>query len=279
MPQSKVLIAQAIFLSGILFLLGGCEQSAPPRIETAPTLSVEELLTHPQTYAHTMVKAKGCFVLGLESMTLRPCDSLEPNRTIWIEDVRFFHEMQRNRLPVVPVVLPKGLEEPTIERVLFKYDERRNAEAWRKLTPSPDREQAVLEVVLLAQFEIVALQFPLEAQSGFGHLGAHSHELILADVLSNIPAQFSARTEQIQSSAAMPTTVCEIVEDALPFVGKKVRFSARYSSDGIERSVLTNPSCGRGIEPSVPDEVKQHPDIEALDRALGQGSGEQSTNA
>jgi len=128
-----------------------------------------------------------------------------------------------------------------------------------------------LEVVLLGQFETVAQQFPLETQSGFGHLGAYSHELILADVLSNKPVQFSARPGQTQSSEAIDTTVCEIVEDPLRFVGKRIRFSARFDSDGIERSVLTDPSCGRGIEPFVPDEVEQHPDIEALDRALDQG--------
>ena len=176
-----------------------------------------------------------------------------------------------HRLPDAPVPMPKGLEMPAIKKELFNYDERRNAETWKKLKPSPDREQAVLEVVLLGQFETVAQQFPLETQSGFGHLCAYSHELILADVLSYKPAQFSARTGQTHSSEVVNTKVCEIVEDALQFVDKRVRFSARFDSDGIERSVLTDPSCGRGIEPFVPDEVEQHPDIEALDRALDQG--------
>ena len=140
-----------------------------------------------------------------------------------------------------------------------------------KLKPSPDLEQAVLEVVLLGQFETVEQQVVPETQSGFGHLGAYSHELILADVVINEPAQLSAQTEQTQTSKAINTTVCEIVEDPLRFVGKRVRFSARFDSDGIERSVLTDPSCGRGIEPFVPDEVEQHPDIDAFDRALDQG--------
>ncbi len=271
MPQSKVLKTQAIFLSGIFLLMGGCKQSVPPKIETDPTLSVEELLANSQSHAHTMVKVSGCFVLGLESVTLRPCNAREPGDAIWVEDARFVQEMQKHRLPDVPDAIPKGLEKPAIKKELFTYDERRNAEAWKKLRPSSDPEQTVSKVVLLGQFETVAQQIAPETQSGFGHLDAYSHELILADVLSNKPAQLSAQTEQSQASKAISTTVCEIVEDPLRFVGKRVRFSARFDSDGNERSVLTDPSCGRGIEPFVPDEVEQHPDIEALDRALGQG--------
>ena len=90
-----------------------------------------------------------------------------------------------------------------------------------------------------------------------------------ADVLSSRPARFSGQTEQ--SSKAVNVTACEIVEDALRFVGKRVRFSAKFQSDGTEHSVLTDPACGRGIEPFVPDEVEQHPDIQALDRALDKG--------
>jgi hypothetical protein len=270
MPQSKVLRTQAI-LSGIYLLLGGCKQSIPPKIETAPTLSVEELLANPQSHAHTMVKVSGCFVLGLESVTLRPCNTSELGDAIWVEDVRFAQEMQKRRLPDVPDVIPKGLEKPATKKELFTYEEKRNAEAWKKLTPSSDSEQAVLEVLLLGQFETGARQVAPGTQSGFGHLGAYSHELILADVLSNKSVQLSAQTEQTQASKAISTTVCEIVEDPLRFVGNRVRFSARFVSDGIEHSVLMDPGCGRGIEPFVPDEIERHPDLEALDRVLGQG--------
>jgi len=272
MPQSKVPKSQAIFLSGIFLLLGGCKQFAPPKIETAPTLSVEEILANPQRHAHTMVKVSGCLVLGLESVTLRPCGTSKLEESVWVEDAGFVHEMKKHGLPDLPDAIPKELKKPLIEneRELFTYDEKRNSEAWKKLIPSPDQEHAVSEVVLLGQFETVAQQVAPETQSGFGH-GAYLHELILADVLSNKPAQLSAQTEQTQVSKAISATVCEIVEDPLRFVGKRVRFSASFVSDGIERSVLTDPSCGRGIEPFVPDEVEQHPDIEILDRALGQG--------
>jgi hypothetical protein len=208
-------------------------------------------------------------VLGLESVTIRPCRADEAGDAIWVEDMRFVQEKQKLRLPDVPDAIPKGLEKPAAKKELFIYDERRNAEAWKKLKPLPEPEQTVLEVVLLGQFETVAHQAVPETQPGFGHLGSYSHELILADVVSNKPAELSAQTEQTQTSGAINTTVCEIVEDPLRFVGKRVRFSARFSS--IEWSVLTDPSCGRGIEPFVSNEVEHHPDIEAFDRALGQG--------
>ena len=75
MPQSKIQNAQVVFVAGISLLLGGCKQTVPPKIETAPTVSVEELLANPEDYAHTMVKASGCFVRGLEGMTLRSCSA------------------------------------------------------------------------------------------------------------------------------------------------------------------------------------------------------------
>ena len=135
MPQRKVLNAQAIFLSGIFFLLGGCKQAVPPKIETAPNLSVEELLANPQSHAHTMVKVSGCFVLGLESVTIRPCSASEPGDAIWVEDTRLVQEMQKHRLPDVPDAIPKGLERPAIKKKLFIYDERRNAETWKNSSP------------------------------------------------------------------------------------------------------------------------------------------------
>jgi hypothetical protein len=267
MPQSKIPNAQVIVVVGISFFLGGCKQTVPPRVETAPTVSVEELLANPQRYAHTIVKASGCFVRGLEGMTLRSCGRSGIREAIWVEDARFVQEMQKHRLPDVPDAIPKGLERPAINNQLFTYDEKRNAEAWKELKPSSDLQQTVLEVVFLGQFESIAV--PVMAKSAFGRLGAYSHELILADVLSSRPAQCSGQTEQ--SSKAVNVTVCDVVDDPLRFAGKRVRFSAKFQSDGIENSVLTDPNCGRGIEPFVPDEVEQHPDIQALDLALDEG--------
>ena len=271
MPQSKVQKAQTVFLSAIFLFMGGCEKSVTPKSGTTPTLSVEELLANPQSHAHTMVRVSGCFVLGLASVTLHPCIAGETGDGIWIEDARFVQELRKHELPGVPDVTPKGLEKPAIRRELFTYDDRRNAEAWNKLRPSPGTVQAVLEVMLLGQFETGAQQDAPEMQSVSGHLTAQPPVLILADVLSSKPAQLSARTEQPQASKPISTTACEIVEDPLRFVGRRVRFSARFYSDGIEHSVLADLGCGRGIEPFIPDEIEGHPDIEALGRVLGQG--------
>lgn len=40
---------------------------------------------------------------------------------------------------------------------------------------------------------------------------------------------------------------------------------------GTEWAVFVDPRSSRGIEPFIPDEVKGHPGLEAIDRALGQG--------
>ena len=197
MPQSKIQNAQVVFVVGISLLLGGCKQTVPQKIETVPTVSVEELLANPQGYAHTMVNASGCFVRGLEGMSLRSCGASGMGEAICVEDARFVQEMLKHRLPDVPDAIPKGLERPPIKRQLFTYDEKHNAEAWKELKPSSDREQTVLELVLLGQFETAAV--PLMGQSAFAHLGAYSHELILADVVSNKPAQLSALIELIGS--------------------------------------------------------------------------------
>jgi len=267
MPQSKILNIQVISIFGICLLLGTCKQSAPPKTQTLPTVSIEELLADPQSHAHTMVRVSGCCLVGLESVTLRPCN--EPREAIWIEDMKFVQAMENRRLPDMPDAIPKGLEKPAIEKELFAYDEKRNAAAWEKLQPSENRKPTVLEVVLLGQFDTAAV--PVMGQTAFGHLGAYSHQLILADVFSSKPVRFSTDKKETQSSKAIETTVCEVVGDALRFVGERVRFSARFVSDGRHGSVLIDSNCGRGIEPFVADEVEQHPDIQALDRALGKG--------
>jgi len=68
----------------------------------------------------------------------------------------------------------------------------------------------------------------------------------------------------------LDTTVCEIVRDTHRFDGKMVRFPATFQS-GRHESVLTGPECVRGIIPFVPNEIENHPDIEALDDALDRG--------
>lgn len=81
----------------------------------------------------------------------------------------------------------------------------------------------------------------------------------------------SSQTKPTLWKKPVDTTVCEIVQSTQRFDGKRVRFVADFRSDGIERSVLTDSKCGRGIIPFVPDEVEHHPDVEAFDRATDTG--------
>ena len=258
----------AVLLVLLFTFTGGCNQSSAPKVVPIPSLSVEELLTNPQTYSHTMVKVSGCFYQGFESSVLNSCGNRNPAQRIWVEDAALYVESMKSLTshPGMPDVTPTELKSPAKQKQLFTfpYDEVRNSQAWQKLASSPNQERVASEVVLMGEFETEASS-PERRKFGFGHLGAYAHELILIDVISTKP------TKPDQSSKAINTTLCEVVEDALQFDGKRVRFSAKFVSDGIERSVLTDFSCSRGIEPFVPDEVEHHPDIEAFDRATDTG--------
>src|SRR3981189_360981 len=127
MPRSKIQNAQVVFVVGISLLLGGCKQTVPQKIETAPTVSVEELLANPQSYAHTMVNASGCFVRCLEGMSLRSCGASGMGEAIWVEDARFVQEMLKHRLPDVPDAIPKGLERPPIYFRIARHRLKRTA--------------------------------------------------------------------------------------------------------------------------------------------------------
>ena len=81
----------------------------------------------------------------------------------------------------------------------------------------------------------------------------------------------SGQAKRITLLMPLDTSVCELVNDSQKFDGKAVRFPARFQSDGIHSSVLTESGCSRGIIPFFPDEIEHHPDIEALDVALAKG--------
>jgi hypothetical protein len=94
------------------------------------------------------------------------------------------------------------------------------------------------------------------------------------------------RSSQNARTTPTKTTITELVDHAETFNGKRVQVSAVFVTDGIERSVLlepncnpvdltkvtpNHPQCNRGINPWIADGVEHHPDIEAFDRALGEG--------
>ena len=162
-----------MFCAVPLAFLGGCNQFIP-------TFTVEELLANPQTHSHTMVKARGCLVYGMEKLVLQPCKGQNQSQIIWIDDAESnrpgFWGNDRSPAPHV--------------KLMFKYDEARDRRASKELgtilTAIPEQEQMSPEVVLLGQFETIAPRVAnSKTELGFGHLGAYAHELILRDVLGS----------------------------------------------------------------------------------------------
>jgi hypothetical protein len=72
------------------------------------------------------------------------------------------------------------LKRPANGKLLFEYDEKCNLQAWDKLDSV---DQTASQVLLLGQFKTISPQVPVTMESGFGHLNAYEHELILVDVL------------------------------------------------------------------------------------------------
>lgn len=175
-----------VFLS-----VAGCNRSSTPQIAPIPSLTVEELLANPQSHSHTLVKVTGCFVTGMETTVLRPCSTKDPADRIWVENAGMF-EFEKLRLPEVPAAIPPELRSSALESKrsskgtdLFQYDAERSARAWQKLESLSGSGPTAPRVVLLGQFETNAPRSPGEMESGFGHLGACAHELILVDVLDS----------------------------------------------------------------------------------------------
>ncbi len=165
--------------------VASCNQSSAPKtlpVPSAPVAapstnpltkdvySVEELVANPQNFAHTMVTVRGCFVRNFELEVLEPCGGgLTREKLIWVEDAGSVAMMLRSGPEFIPYT-PKG-------GLLFAYDGARDLRAWQELPSGYSMVDS--EVVLLGQFET--------STGGFGHLGAYSNELIVADVLSNKP--------------------------------------------------------------------------------------------
>jgi hypothetical protein len=97
-----------------------------------------------------------------------------------------------------------------------------------------------------------------------------------------------SRLPQSASDKSTATTITALVKKSATFTGKRVRVSASFHGDGIERSVLMEPNCGlldatsktpppgepqcyRGIVPTESDKAENDPGNQDLDRALAQG--------
>ena len=78
------------------------------------------------------------------------------------------------------------------------------------------------------------------------------------------------------------TTITQLIRSAANFEGKRVRLAASFHTDGIERSVLLEPTCTsetllpdspqcrRGIMPFDSDKARTDPGNAELDRVLAQ---------
>jgi hypothetical protein len=163
-------------------LCAGCTRTVGPKIAPIPTLTVEELLASPRNYSHKLIKVRGCFVSGFEKTVLQPCQSKIHSDQIWVDNALIYHELS---LPRIPEATPDELKNPELKhpadgKLLFQYDEKRDSRAWDKLG---SLDQTAPQVLLLGQFETISSQVPVTMESGFGHLNAYVHELILVDVL------------------------------------------------------------------------------------------------
>jgi len=79
-----------------------------------------------------------------------------------------------------------------------------------------------------------------------------------------------------QSQPAEPekpveTTVCQLVAHCKRFDGKRVQFRASVISDGFEYTALVDSECKQGIVPQTSNEADKRPDVDAFNRALGEG--------
>lgn len=132
---------------------------------------VEQIFANPQAFVHRIVTIRGRYLSGFEISDLTTCANGHIEK-LWVENAS------------AVVLMAKAIEQlPSRERwdspiLRFKFDEQKNAVAWRKLGVSRLTSYCS-DVTLVGQFETKTL-----AANGFGHLNAYKHELIVLNVLS-----------------------------------------------------------------------------------------------
>jgi hypothetical protein len=137
--------------------------------KSAPVLSIAELLANRQTYAHTMVIVRGCYVEGFELSELMECF---PKGSLRDQRVECSLKDQRAQL-VNGIWVEKYPSYLSNTELVFNYREAKDLQERLRIG----------EVVLFGQFETTDWRDePTDGE--FGHLGAYSDELILADVLN-----------------------------------------------------------------------------------------------
>lgn len=128
---------------------------------------VDQIFANAQAFVHRIATIRGRYFSGFEISSLVTCANGH-----WVE-----LWVESSSSVVATAKLNEHL--PSRERqdspiLRFKFDEQKNAAAWRKL----ESQAHCSDVTLVGQFETNRLEV-------FGHLGAYKHELILLDVLSS----------------------------------------------------------------------------------------------
>ena len=112
-------------------------------------------------------------------------------------------------------------------------------------------------------------------------------KLVLGQSGVQTPALSTAHPPK-SSARSAETTITELVKWSAKFSGKRVTVSASFHSDGIHKSVLMEPNCGRfdgtsktpppdqpqcyrGVVPFDSDKNENDPGSNGLDRAMEKG--------
>jgi hypothetical protein len=151
---------------------------------------VEQIFANPQTFAHRIVTIPGQYLSGFETSLLFTCANGHIV-DLWVENAWGVLAMAKmnEQLP-----LAERWDNPILK---FKFDEQKNAAAWGKL----NSQGYSSDVTLVGQVETKTSD-----TGGFGHLGAHKHELILLDVLSSKTCDSTGLSPSLSSVKGEQTT-------------------------------------------------------------------------
>ena len=101
-----------------------------------------------------------------------------------MEDAGMIHRIEQLQPPGIRMPEPQELRTPPQSPLVFQYDDAKNQATWKRLEPDPPPPIYRSKVKVVGQFETIAPQVPGPMGSGFGHLDAFAHALILVDVVS-----------------------------------------------------------------------------------------------
>ena len=180
----KGVIVRTHLLLAVAISITACNRTSPSSASSSE-VPIEQVLANPQAYAHRLVTIRGCYFSGFESSLPQPCQDAHRKDAIWVEDAAMIHSIDQLQPPGIRLPERQELRTPSKSVLVFQYEDATNRAAWNKLLPEASQPIYWLQVAVVGQFETIAPQEPGPMRSGFGHMGAFGHELILVDVLSS----------------------------------------------------------------------------------------------